>query len=71
MIDPPEIRHDVFAGKKRSSAASVARLRDLYCATIGSVIFCKVSGSIRLTSGISVSSNCTLSRIDVRAAPIQ
>ena len=71
MIDPPENRKEVFAGTKLSSAASVAGLRDVECAATGSVNFCKVSGSIRLTSGISVSSNFTLSRIDFRAAPIE
>ena len=64
MIDPPAITNEVFAGTNLSSAASVAGLRDVWCATVGSVNFCKVSGCIRLTSGISVKSNCTLSRID-------
>ena len=70
MIDPPETRNEVFVGTKFSSAASVAGLRDVYCETIGSVSFCKVSGFIRLTSVISVNSICTLSKIDFRAAPI-
>ena len=62
-MDPPAIRNEVFARIKLSGAAAVAGLRDVLCGTIGSVNFSKVSGSIRLTSGISINSNWTPSKL--------
>ena len=70
-MDPPDIKNEVLAGTKLSNAAALAGLRDVECATVESDSFCNVSGSFYLTSGLSLSSNCALSRIDWRAAPIE
>ena len=41
-MDQPEIRNEIFAGTKFSSAAFVAVLKNVQCAAIGSVSYCKV-----------------------------